>query len=146
MAADVVDPLEPVEVDDEQGEILPRPQAAGDGRLELLLEQAAVVEAGELVPRRRLLQLGEEDGVADRDRDDVAERAAEVDVGIVPDAILDVHDLHQPDRLPASHEREHEQGALPLALEERALGRVVVGIATRICTASCVSRTCRVRG
>ncbi len=117
VAADVVDPLQPVEVDDQERQVLPRAQASRDGRLELLLEQPAVVEAGELVARGGLLQLGEENRVSDGDGDDVAKGSTEVDRGLVPDPVSAVDDLHEADGLPARNQRQHQQRLLSLALE-----------------------------
>src|SRR4051812_30638906 len=118
MAAEVVDALEAVEVDDEKAELLAVPLAAGDGRVELLLEEAAVVEPGELVARGELLHLLVEHRVLHRGRNDVAKRLAEVHVGRVELAVDLVDDLHHPDRLATADEREHEQGVAVARLEK----------------------------
>jgi hypothetical protein len=103
-----------------------RVSSSRDGGVELLLEEAAVVEPGQLVARGGLVQLLEEQCVADGDRDDVAERAAERHVGLVPHAIAGIDDLHEADRLAAGDEREHEQRRLALLGEDHPLRGVVV--------------------
>ena len=57
MAAEIIDPLQPVEVDHEQGQRLAVALAAGDGGSQLLLEAVPVVELGHLVVERHLLDL-----------------------------------------------------------------------------------------
>ena len=80
VTAEVVDPLQAVDVDDEQAELLAAPTSARDGDVEVLLEEPAVVEPGQAIASRQLLDLAKEPGVSNGGSDDVAERTAEVDV------------------------------------------------------------------
>ena len=125
----LVDRLEVVDVEHDEGELPVVAVRPGDLARERVVEEAPVVEARERVEVGELARLAEAPRVLDRRPDvrrDVLERRQLVVAR--PAAVLAPEDGHRPDRLVrVVHERQRERAADQAAVRLRALGRVAVG-------------------
>ena len=110
VAADVVDPLEVVDVEHHQRERLVRPPGAAELGAQPLVEVAVVVEAGERVGVGEMLEPRPDLRVVEGERGGVAEPAGELELLVVEECVLaDAVDVQRPLQRPAGDQRHGDQ-------------------------------------